>query len=125
MSFEYNNNQLYSTYFVGFNNKTIYYLHYFLLFSKLTYYFVLQNLPTNSDYFRKNYTLFLVALLINYKMKIRNFTGKLRSHRPDSPYGCQGRSQHGARGAVAPSPRRSYCPPPQLEKSFCCTVYCP
>ena len=41
-----------------------YYLHYFLLFSKFTYYFVWRNLPTNSNYFTKIYLLFSVSLMI-------------------------------------------------------------
>ena len=41
-----------------------YYLHYFLLFSKVTYYFVWRNLPTNSNYFTKIYLLFSVTLVI-------------------------------------------------------------
>ena len=43
-----------------------YYLHYFLLFSKFNYYFVWQNLPTNSNYFTKIYLLFSVTLLISH-----------------------------------------------------------
>ena len=50
------NKVLYSTIF--------YYLHYLLIFSKFTYYFVWQNLPTNSNYFTKIYLLFSVTLLI-------------------------------------------------------------
>ena len=67
MSFEFSNNKLCSTYFV-IHNKSIYVLllRYFLLFLKPTYYFVWRNLPTNSNYFWKNYTLFLVALIISH-----------------------------------------------------------
>ena len=46
--------QLYSSYILGFFITKLYtifyYLHYFLLFSKVTYYFVWQNLPTNIFY---------------------------------------------------------------------------
>ena len=45
-----------------------YYLHYFLLFPKFTYYFVWRNLPTNSNYFTKIYLLFSVTLIIIYKV---------------------------------------------------------
>ena len=43
-----------------------YYLYYFLLFPKHTYYFMWRYLPIYSNYFRKNYTLFLVALVITH-----------------------------------------------------------
>ena len=68
MSSKFCKNQLYSSYFVGFFITKLYtifyYLHYFLLFSKFTYYFVWRNLPTNSNYFTKIYLLFSVSLVI-------------------------------------------------------------
>ena len=70
MSSKFCKNQLYCTvhtFQVCFLTKLytiFYYLHYFLLFSKFTYYFVWRNLPTNSNYFRQKYTLFLVTLVI-------------------------------------------------------------
>ena len=59
MNSKYCKNQLYSSHFVVFFITKLYtifyYLHYFLLFSKCTYYFVWRNLPTNSNYlFYKN-----------------------------------------------------------------------
>ena len=62
-------NQLYSSHFLVFFSlyTIIYYLHYFLLFSKLTYYFVWRNLHTNSNYFTKIYLLFSVTLVLSYK----------------------------------------------------------
>ena len=41
-----------------------YYLHYLLLFSKFTYYFVRRNLLTNCNYFKKIYLLFSVTLFL-------------------------------------------------------------
>ena len=77
MSFKFCKNQLYSSYILGFFITKLYtifyykYLHYFLLFSKVTYYIVWRNLPTNSNYFTKIYLLFSVTLchklfVINY-----------------------------------------------------------
>ena len=57
MSFKFCKNQLYSSYFLDFFITKVYtifyYLHYFLLFSKFSYYFVWRNLPTNSNYLEK------------------------------------------------------------------------
>ena len=68
MSSKFCKNQLYSSYILGFFitklYTIVYYLHYFLLFSKVTYYFVWRNLPTNSNYFTKIYLLFSVTLII-------------------------------------------------------------
>ena len=65
MSSEFSKNQLYSEYVLGFVITKLYtifyYLHYFLLFTHLLF---CMALSTNSNYFRKNYTLVLVALLI-------------------------------------------------------------
>ena len=60
--------QLYSSHSQFFITKLytiFYYIHYFLLFSKVTYYFVWRNLPTNSNYFTKIYLLFSVTLIIS------------------------------------------------------------
>ena len=69
MSSKFCKNQLYSSHFlVCFITKLytiFYYLHYFLLFSKVTYYLVWRNLPTNSNYFTKIYLLFSVTLVIS------------------------------------------------------------
>ena len=48
-----------------------YYLLYFLLFSKFTYYFVWRNLPTNSNYFTKIYLLFSVSLVMTNEIAIQ------------------------------------------------------
>ena len=68
MNSKFCKNQLYSSLFlVCLITKLytiFYYLHYFLLFSKFTYYFVWRNLPTNSNYFTKIYLLFSVTLMI-------------------------------------------------------------
>ena len=68
MSSKFCKTQLYSSYILGFFITKLYsifnYLHYFLPFSKLTYYFVWRNLPTNSNYFTKIYLLFSVTLII-------------------------------------------------------------
>ena len=69
MSSKFCTNQLYSSYFLGFFITKLYtifyYLHYFLLFSKVTYYFVWRNLPINNNYFKQIYLLFSVTLIIN------------------------------------------------------------
>ena len=68
MNSKFCKNQLYSSYilnfFITYLYTIFYYLlvHYFLLFSKFTYYFVWRNLPTNSNYFTKIYLLFSVTL---------------------------------------------------------------
>ena len=73
MSSKFCKNQLYSSYILGFFITTLYtifyYLHYFLLFSKVTYYFVWRSLPTNSNYFTKIYLLFSVTLLMSHENK--------------------------------------------------------
>ena len=58
-------------YFITKLYTIFYYLHYFLRFSKLTYYFVWRNLPTNSNYFTKIYLLFSVTLLITLQIPIQ------------------------------------------------------
>ena len=68
MSSKFCRNQLYSSYILGFFitklSTIFYYLHYFLLFSKVTYYFEWRNLPNNSNYFTKIHLLFSVTLVI-------------------------------------------------------------
>ena len=69
MSSKFCKNQLYSSCILGFFITKLYtifyYLHYFLLFSKFTYYFVWRNLPTNSNYFYKN-LLIIFGYSIHY-----------------------------------------------------------
>ena len=78
MSSKFCKNQLYSLYILGFFITKLctifYYLHYFLLFSKVTYYFVWRHLPTNSNYFTKIYLLFSVTLVMtdDYKIEFSN-----------------------------------------------------
>ena len=76
MSSKFCKNQMYSSYILGFFITKLYtifyYLNYFLLFSKVTYYFVWRNLPTNSNYFTKIYLLFSVTLIIIHLYKNLN-----------------------------------------------------
>ena len=74
MNSKFCKNELYSSHFLSFFITKLYtifyYLHYFLLLSKVTYYFVWRNLPTNSNYFTKIYLLFSVTLVISFRLPL-------------------------------------------------------